>query len=220
MEKVRLGIIGVGNMGMPVSKLIAFEGECPELEVTAICDISEERRNWATNTFAEKNVKIFADAEEMMTSGLIDAVYIATPHPFHKPCAELFLNAKKHVLCEKPMCINAYQAEKLNRQIQLCLYSLLDIAIHYDGADYSKVKNFLDSMGIKDENSCRAVYEYIVEEPANYLKYYLGYLEILDLKEKASKEWGEDYTDYEFHQFFLDAGPSDFRTLGNLLYKK
>lgn len=113
-----------------------------------------------------------------------------------------------------------YQILKADRQVQLGLYSLLDIAIHYDGADYSKVKNFLDSMGIKDENSCRAVYEYIVEEPANYLKYYLGYLEILDLKEKASKEWGEDYTDYEFHQFFLDAGPSDFRTLGNLLYKK
>ena len=112
-----------------------------------------------------------------------------------------------------------YQILKADRQVQLGLYSLLDIAIHYDGADYSKVKNFLGSMGIKDENSCRAVYEYIVEEPANYLKYYLGYLEILSLKEKAAKEWGENYTNYEFHQFFLDAGPSDFRTLEKLLNK-
>ena len=112
-----------------------------------------------------------------------------------------------------------YQILKADRQVQLGLYSLLDIAIHYDGADYSKVKNFLSSMGIKDENSCQAVYEYIVEEPANYLKYYLGYLEILSLKEKASAKWGKDYTDYEFHKFFLDAGPSDFRTLGNLLDK-
>lgn len=110
-----------------------------------------------------------------------------------------------------------YQILKADRQVQLGLYSLLDIAIHYDGADYSKVKNFLSSMGIKDENSCRAVYEYIVEEPANYLKYYLGYLEILSLKEKASEKWETDYTDYEFHRFFLNAGPSDFRTLENLL---
>lgn len=112
-----------------------------------------------------------------------------------------------------------YQILKTDRQVQLGLYSLLDIAIHYDGADYTKVKNFLSSMGIKDENSCQAVYEYIVEEPANYLKYYLGYLEILSLKEKAAKEWGTDYTDYEFHKFFLDAGPSDFQSLESLLDK-
>ena len=112
-----------------------------------------------------------------------------------------------------------YQILKTDRQVQLGLYSLLDIAIHYDGADYAKVKDFLSSMGIKDESSCQTVYEYIVEEPANYLKYYLGYLEILSLKEKAAKEWGTDYTDYEFHKFFLDAGPSDFQSLESLLVK-
>ena len=110
-----------------------------------------------------------------------------------------------------------YRIIQADRKVQLGLYSLLDIAIHYDGADYSKVKNFLGSMGIKDENSCRAVYEYIVEEPANYLKYYLGYLEILELKEKATAKWGEDYTDYEFHKFLLNAGPSDFKSLERLL---
>lgn len=113
-----------------------------------------------------------------------------------------------------------YQILKADRKVQLGLYSLLDIAIHYDGADYSKVKNFLSSLGITDEPSCKAVYEYIAEEPANYLKYYLGYLEILSLKEKATEEWGSNYTDYDFHKFFLDAGPSDFQTLENLLYKK
>lgn len=110
-----------------------------------------------------------------------------------------------------------YQILKTDRQVQLGLYSLLDIAIHYDGADYAKVQNFLSSMGIKNESSCRAVYEYIVEEPVNYLKYYLGYLEILALKEKAAEKWGADYTDYEFHKFFLKAGPSDFQTLENRL---
>ncbi len=114
MEKVRLGIIGVGNMGVPVSKLIAFEGECPELEVTAICDISEERRNWATNTFAEKNVKIFADAEEMMTSGLVDAVYIAVPHYDHPTLAKLAFKHKLHVMCEKPAGVYTKAVREMN----------------------------------------------------------------------------------------------------------
>lgn len=46
----------------------------------------------------------------MAQSDLVDEVYIATPHPFHKPCAEIFLNAKKHVLCEKPVCVNVKEA--------------------------------------------------------------------------------------------------------------
>lgn len=121
--------------------------------------------------------------------------------------AELALSAGEEEAAEY------YQLLKTDRKVQLGLYSLLDIAIHYDGADYTKVKSFLSSMGITKEESCRAVYEYIVEEPTNYLKYYLGYLEILQLKEKAAEEWGSKYSDYEFHKFLLDAGPSDFQSL-------
>lgn len=113
-----------------------------------------------------------------------------------------------------------YRLLKEDRKVQLGLYSLLDIAIHYDGADYTKVKNFLSSMGIAKEEACQAVYEYITEEPANYLKYYLGYLEILELKEKAAEKWGSEYSDYEFHKFLLDAGPSDFRALEKRLTAK
>lgn len=111
-----------------------------------------------------------------------------------------------------------YRLLKTDRKIQLCLYSLMDVAIHYDGADYSKIESFLFAMGVKNPNICRSIYEYIAEEPANYLKYYLGYLEILSLKEKAVSEWGDSYTDYDFHRFYLDAGPSDFRTLENHLH--
>ncbi len=110
-----------------------------------------------------------------------------------------------------------YEADKLNRQIQLCLYSLLDIMIHYDGADYDKVSALLNAIGFTDEAGIRAVYEYIVEEPCNYLKYYLGYLEILELKEKAMEMWGRDYTPKSFHTFILNNGPADYRTLERLL---
>ncbi len=109
------------------------------------------------------------------------------------------------------------QIEKHNRSLQLCLYSLLDIMIHHDNASYSQVHDTLCSFGISSPQSTAAIYEYIVEEPANYLKYYLGYLEILALKEEAQNLWGSSYTDYAFHEFFLQNGPADYRTLGEVL---
>ncbi len=102
---------------------------------------------------------------------------------------------------------------RLNHSLQLCLYSLLDVAIHYDGADFYQVQRILQTIGIIDEDAIHDIYEYIVEEPTNYLKYYLGYLEILILKEEARNLWNDSYSDYEFHRFFLEAGPSDFTNL-------
>lgn len=105
------------------------------------------------------------------------------------------------------------QLEKHNRSLQLCLYSLLDIMIHYDNASYEQVAKVLENFGITDAASTKAVYTYIAEEPCNYLKYYLGYLEILELRKEAQELWGGQYSDYAFHRFFLDCGPSDFTSL-------
>jgi len=105
------------------------------------------------------------------------------------------------------------QIERHNRNLQLCLYSMLDTMIHYENASYSQVAKMLEGFGITDSNSIRAVYTYIAQEPCNYLKYYLGYLEILSLKEKAAEHWGAAYSPYRFHSFFLDNGPADFKSL-------
>ncbi|MBE5884258.1 MAG: DUF885 domain-containing protein [Lachnospiraceae bacterium] len=105
------------------------------------------------------------------------------------------------------------EIEKHNRSLQLCLYSLLDIMIHYENASYSEVANVLENFGITNSASATAIYTYIAEEPCNYLKYYLGYLEILELQKLARKEWDTNYTDYAFHSFYLDCGPSDFTSL-------
>lgn len=145
MEKVRLGIIGVGNMGMPVSNLITFEGECPELELTAICDISQERRQWATNTFKDKDVKVFADAEEMMTSGLIDAVYIAVPHYDHPTLAMLAFKHKLHVMIEKPAGVYTKMVREMNEAAEKAgvkfgiMFQCRTIPV------FKKVKQLLDS---------------------------------------------------------------------------
>lgn len=105
------------------------------------------------------------------------------------------------------------QLEGHNRSLQICLYSMLDIMIHYQGAAYDKIANILQNFGIADSLSHQSIYNYIVQEPCNYLKYYLGYLEILSLQETARTLWGEAYTDYRFHCFYLDCGPSDFLSL-------
>ncbi len=109
------------------------------------------------------------------------------------------------------------QIEKYNRSLQLCLYSMLDIMIHYEGASLTEVTNLLREFGIGDDSSALAIYSYIALEPCNYLKYYVGYLEILELKAAAQKRWGDSYSDYRFHTFLLDAGPSDFTALNELL---
>ena len=105
------------------------------------------------------------------------------------------------------------ELEKHNRSLQLCLYSLLDIMIHYENASYSQVAQVLEKFGIENSSAVKAIYTYIAEEPCNYLKYYLGYLEILELQKQAKALWGTSYTDYAFHKFYLDCGPSDFTSL-------
>lgn len=104
-----------------------------------------------------------------------------------------------------------------NRSLLLGLYSLMDIMIHYENADREQIAALLANFGITNEASVLAIYQYIVEEPTNYLKYYLGYLEILALKEKAQKLWGDAYTDLEFHTFLLQSGPADFSLLEEAL---
>lgn len=113
----------------------------------------------------------------------------------------------------EPMTAILIEMEKHNRSLQLCLYSLLDIMIHYENASYSQVAELLTQFGITEAASVNAIYSYIAEEPCNYPKYYVGYLEILALREEAQKLWGDSYSDYAFHKFYLDRGPSDFTSL-------
>ncbi|MBR5247519.1 MAG: DUF885 domain-containing protein [Lachnospiraceae bacterium] len=111
----------------------------------------------------------------------------------------------------------AVRLTRYNRSLLLGLYSLLDIMIHYENADREQTAALLANFGITNEVSVSAIYQYIVEEPTNYLKYYLGYLEILALKEQAQKLWGDAYTDLEFHTFLLESGPADFYLLEEAL---
>ncbi len=109
--------------------------------------------------------------------------------------------------------------EMHHRSLQLCLYSLVDIMLHYDNASYEEIAEVLATFGIKDTSAASEIYTYIAENPCNYMKYYLGYLELLALKKDARALWNTDYSDYIFHQFFLECGPSDFSTLREALFR-
>lgn len=111
---------------------------------------------------------------------------------------------------EDALCV---ELERHERSALLCLYSLLDIMIHAENADRTEVSELLSRFGIGNPSAADAVYDYIAENPCNYLKYYLGYLEILDLKEQARQFLGSAYTDRTFHTFLLNAGASDFDSL-------
>ena len=97
-----------------------------------------------------------------------------------------------------------------NQSALLSLYAATDLGIHYDGWSFSDVLDFWADYGITDQNSLRNVYELIVEEPAHYLKYYVGYLEFLELKEEAKKRYEDAYSDLAFHRAVLAIGPAPF----------
>lgn len=101
----------------------------------------------------------------------------------------------------------------MNRSINLCIYSLMDIGIHYHGWTPDAAASFLKNFGITDTSVVQEIYQYIVETPGNYLKYYLGYLNFLDLRQKWQDTLGEHFNLKKFHQKVLETGPVSFPVL-------
>ncbi len=111
MQKVRLGIIGVGNMGSSHIKNY-LKGEMPEIKITAVADIKPDRLEWAKEQLPE--VKTYATASELMDSGDVEAVLIATPHYDHPPLVIEALNKGLHAMSEKPAGVYTKQVREMN----------------------------------------------------------------------------------------------------------
>lgn len=110
MEFVRLGIIGVGNMGSGHLKRI-HAGECPGLKVTAVADIDPDRLEFAKGV--DDTIALFDDAIKMLDSGKIDAVLVAVPHYFHPEYAIAAMQRGIHVMCEKPAGVYTLQVREM-----------------------------------------------------------------------------------------------------------
>ena len=108
----------------------------------------------------------------------------------------------------------------LNRSVNLCIYSLMDTRIHYRGWTPAQSARFLKLFGIRDASVTAEIYRYITETPANYLKYYAGYLNFLDLKEEQQALLGENFNLKAFHQQLLTIGPVQFPVLRKYISEK
>ena len=110
-EKIRVGIVGIGNMGS--SHLRNYKEEkMPEVEITAVCDIKEERLQWAEKEFPA--IARFDSYDKMLESGLCDAVLVEVPHYQHPEMVIECLNRGIHVICEKPAGVYAKQVKEMN----------------------------------------------------------------------------------------------------------
>jgi predicted dehydrogenase len=109
---MRLGIVGFGGMGASHAKYIV-EGKVPGVELTAICDPRPERQKFATEE-VDKNIKPFADVDEMLGAGAVDGVLIATPHFAHPEVAIKAFDKGLHVLTEKPAGSYTKQVREMN----------------------------------------------------------------------------------------------------------
>lgn len=104
-----------------------------------------------------------------------------------------------------------------NSSLILGLYALADIGIHYDGWDLMDTVAFYSNYGITDTETVREIYELIIGSPANYLKYYVGYVEFLELKKEWAGASDGSFSQKEFHQAVLDVGPAPFEIVEKYL---
>ncbi|MCM1263168.1 MAG: Gfo/Idh/MocA family oxidoreductase [Butyrivibrio sp.] len=111
MEKIRLGIIGVGNMGSGHLQNV-IDGKCPKVKVTAVADTDPQKLENARKKLP--TLACFDNMEKMLDSGLIDAALITVPHYDHPACAIECFKRGIHVLIEKPAGVYARQVREMN----------------------------------------------------------------------------------------------------------
>ncbi len=142
MKKVRLGIIGIGNMGSGhVNNILA--GMTPEIEITAAADRRESRREWFKGILPD--VPVFNEGEELIASGLCEAVMICVPHYQHPVLAISAMRHGLHTLVEKPAGVYTLQVREMNAEADL--HPDLTFAMMFNqrtNCVYRKLKQMID----------------------------------------------------------------------------
>lgn len=143
MDKIRMGIIGIGNMGSGHAKNIV-EGKCPEIELAAVCDINPDRLQWAQENLPA-TVERFDDAIKMMESGKIDAVIVSIPHYFHPQYAIEGFKHHLHVMCEKPAGVYTKQVREMNEAAAKADVTFAMMFNQRTNCVYRKMKEIVES---------------------------------------------------------------------------
>ncbi|MBQ8894278.1 MAG: Gfo/Idh/MocA family oxidoreductase [Clostridia bacterium] len=116
MEKIKIGIIGIGNMGTSHAKNILIKKLCPQIELVAVADVNPDRLAWAEENLP--GVQRFDTAEAMLDSGLLDACIVAVPHYDHTHYAMECFKRHIHVMVEKPAGVYTKQVREMNEAAQ------------------------------------------------------------------------------------------------------
>ena len=111
---------------------------------------------------------------------------------------------------------NLAELYRLNRSLTLGLSALMDIAVHYHGFAEEDVAEALGKFGF-EPSSVRALYQVLLEAPANYLRYYVGYLTFEDLRDAYKEKKGSAFSLKTFHQKVLEIGPAPFPVVSQYL---
>ena len=110
-EKLNIGIIGCG--GIARAKHIPCLLKIDEVNISALCDGSAERAESIVKEFGLKDTRIYCDYADLLSDSSVDVVHICTPNSTHAEISIAALSSGKHVMCEKPMSVSAYDAEKM-----------------------------------------------------------------------------------------------------------
>ena len=114
MDKVRYGIIGLGNQGSTYATKIFDGGKAVDAVVTAFCDIDQTKIDALKAKTTNKDAVYFTDYIEMLDSGLCDAVLVEVPHYQHPEMVIECLKRGIHVICEKPAGVYTKQVKEMN----------------------------------------------------------------------------------------------------------
>jgi len=115
MDKVRFGIIGLGNQGSYYALNLFKKGLIVDGVITAMCDVNPSKIERMQKEFPE-NVTFFDDYVKMIKSGLVDAVLVETPHYSHPEIVTTCLEHNVHVICDKPAGVYAKQVREMNEK--------------------------------------------------------------------------------------------------------
>ncbi len=143
MKTVRLGIIGVGNMGTGHSERI-LAGNIPNMELTAVCDSNPDRIVAFKEKFSAA-VATFDDAVAMMDSGLCDAILVSVPHYDHPKYSMMAMKKGLHVMCEKPAGVYTKQVVEMNECAKECDVTFAMMFNQRTNCVYRKMKEIVDS---------------------------------------------------------------------------
>ena len=185
-------------------------------------DASENHVIYLNNASLTNDLSLFTTlAHESYPGHLYQTVYetASSPHPIHR----LFYfggyiegwatYAEQLSYRYAPISSDLATLLASSRAMTLNLYAHLDLYIHAYGWTEKDCRDYLKNFGITTAQSVHNMFLLVKQQPANYLKYYLGYLEILELRKEGEKALGEHFDLKEFHAFVLDYGPAPFPLL-------